>query len=96
MTETVTVKTLTTTDAYGNAVLSTAATAKARIERGTKRTWSKDGTEVVSGVQVYLDRDFPTLTAEGQITMPDGTTPPIRDVKRHRWPNGAHSIEVYF
>lgn len=95
MKDTVTVKTKVTDDAYGNKVLSAGTSVRARVEYGRKRMWGTNGEFVDSTVQVYLADDVPGLTPDGEVTLPDGTKPPMRDVRRHAFPDQSRSVEIY-
>ncbi len=95
MKESVTVKTKVTDDDYGTDQLSSGTAVKARVQYGHVRTFNSTGEQVWSSVQVFLADDVSALTPEGEVTLPTGATPPIINVKRHQWPDGTYSVEVF-
>lgn len=90
------VKTKTNEDGYGKKVLSSGTPCKAYVDYNQRRVWTDQGEWLNSAVQAYLAVDFPTLTTEGEVTLPDGTKPPIRGVRRPAWPDGSRHTEVFF
>lgn len=96
MKDEVSVKDYVTDDAYGNAVYSATPTLiKGRVENRYRRVTSLSGEEIMSAKQLYIP-DITTMTAQSQVTLPDGTTPKIRSFARLSWPNGANHIEIAF
>lgn len=85
-----------TTDAYSNRVMSdTTVTLMGHVEYSTKRMTNQEGEQVETSIQLYIP-DVPGLTPEGEVTLPDGTTPRIRALKRLEWPSGAIHLELGF
>jgi hypothetical protein len=52
-----------------------------------------DGREVVSNATIYVAGDQ-SITAEDQVTLPDGTTPPILTVYSYPDDEGIHHQKV--
>jgi hypothetical protein len=81
-------------DAYGTKTYGASVSVRARVMYDQKRIWAADGTQTYSTTQVIAE-DVPTLTADGKITLPDGTSPPIRSIKHPSWPDGSKHMEIY-
>lgn len=77
MNQEVVIKPSTGLDDYNNGTFGDPVTAKCYISRQNKRTLDRTGREVVSGVQVILAQPELTVNVDDQLTLPDGSQPPI-------------------
>lgn len=96
LTETLTVAPYLSQDAYGKPTYGPSVTYAAREEWKIRRIVDQTGQERISRARVFFDGDV-TLTLRDQVTLTDGTTPPIlllyhvRDLS-----GGTHHLEVSF
>ena len=95
MADEITHKALSSRDAYGAPTYGTGTAYTARVV--FKPTWIRadDGTQVVARGVVWI-AGTPNIDPQDQITLPDGTTPPILAVMRIPDENGMHHIRVAF
>lgn len=94
MKETVTVKTESTEDAYGNKTFASAS-IKAYVDYKRRTFRGIGGTDVISEVQVYLAEDVAALKVEDELTLPDGKVRRVKEVRRPAWPDGTRHVEVF-
>lgn len=76
LTETLTVAPYLSQDAYGNPTYGPAVAYPAREEWRIRRIVDQTGQERLSRARVFFDGNVP-LTLRDQVTLSDGTTPPI-------------------
>lgn len=97
MPHTITHRTFAARDAYGKAVFSGSGTSyRARVSYETKRTVSRvSGQDALANGVVWI-AGTPTLKLDDEITLPDGTTPPIINWEMISDENGPHHVKVYF
>ena len=96
MKQTVTVKAKTSRDSHGKPTFGSGTDWKARV--AFKAEWLRDpeGRAVLAKGAVWF-LGAPAVTVEDQITLPDGTTPPILFVERPPDQTGAvHHTKVVF
>jgi len=79
---------------YGEASYSDPRPYPARIEGRQQNVQDADGDELVSSLAVTLEGDVP-ITQEGQITLPDGTTPPVVAVVKEWGEASIHHTTIY-
>lgn len=94
MRDVVTLEVMTDKDAYNAKVFAAPVSMICRVEQGDTRTWTKGGDDGDITFTVYTSDDVPGFTAEGRITLPDGSRPAIRSVQRHSWPDGSQHLVV--
>jgi hypothetical protein len=83
----------TTLDAYGMTTPASAITVFGRVtyDRDQRAT---TGGEEVGEQTVILMPDIEGFTVDAQVTLPDGTTRPVRSFRRPSWPSGAKHLRV--
>jgi hypothetical protein len=93
--QTVTHRPFVSRDRYNKATYGAATPLAARITRRPKLIRAADGQEKMSSAEVWLDV-WPTMGQEDQLTLDDGTAPPILRVDRLAGPDGsAHHTKVF-
>lgn len=93
MNETITVKTPTTVNNYGEQSHAGTTTYSAFIVRNPRITRDNNGREVVASATLYVNST--SISVRDQIVMPDGSTPPIVSVSTYYDENGSiHHQEV--
>jgi len=70
-------------DAYGKPTYAAPINRPARVEYRTTTVTNAQGQERMSNTVVFLDGDF-SITVRDKITLPDGTSPAIQDIKSPR------------
>lgn len=80
---------------YGARTFGTAVSYSARVINKTQRVMAPDGTERIATGAVWI-LGTPIVTAEDQITLPDGSTPSILSVQPIPDQDGAHHVKVLF
>lgn len=96
LTETLTVKPYLTQDAYGRPTYGPPVTYAAREEWRIRQIVDQTGQERISRARVFFDGNVP-LTLRDQVTLTDGTSPPILLLYHVRGMQGAIShLEVSF
>jgi hypothetical protein len=80
-------------DAYNAATYATATAVQCRIAHRTRMVRNLEGQEVVSTATIYCAGN-PGIGPEDQITMPDGSTPPVLVVKTPKDDMGYTHQEV--
>ena len=94
LTETVTVRHYVSQDAYGKPTYGSPQTYAVREEFGIRKVVDATGADRVSRTRLFFDNNV-TLDLRDQITLSDGTTPPILEVKPVHAANGPlHHYEV--
>lgn len=78
----------------------TSGNGRALVEWGTaitrfQRLGDPVGKVIMSTAVVYLSTVDPAITTESRITLSDGRTPPIKEVKRFSDPSGPYYTEVH-
>lgn len=81
-------------DQYGDAVYGSAVTVRCRVVEKQRMTRNVSGQEMVSTTTIYV-LGTPGIDMEDRITLPDGTQPPILNVRMFPDENGPHHEEVY-
>lgn len=84
-------------DDYGKPVFSGAAASyRARVFYETRSTVNRaSGQDALSVTTVWI-AGTPSLTLFDEITLPDGTKPPILNWEVPADESGAHHVKVYF
>lgn len=96
MPSTVSLRSATGSDEYGNPTLGSIQTFRARVVYRLKRISTRTGaTDVLSHGEVWLAGN-PTLTERDEITLPDGTKPIILNWEQFPDEAGEHHTKVYF
>lgn len=96
MTDSVTVASVTSTDAYAKHSWGTGTSlANCRVESGSWKVLSVDGQEVVTSGRVFIPNG-PMLTPEHKLTFTDGTSARIVAIERHTDERGSHHLVVYY
>ena len=95
MTQEITVAKFASENAHGDRSFSTSTTThKARIQFKQHLTVNSQGQEVVARGLAFLGASssgvMPGLTPTDQVTLPDGTTPPILSVDRFADSDAQH------
>ena len=97
-TQTVSVKPFSSVDDYGQSVYGAAVEHTARVVARQRRVFDTEGVERISVAEVWLLTAPGSVAADfvkGQLTLPDGTTPPILNVERIPDEDGDHHVKVY-
>lgn len=89
MTETVTIKAPSSRDQYNAITFGTGTDYTCRIAQTNKIVRDAMGHEKVARHKVWL-AEYVTATPEYQVTLPDGTTPPIVAVEQYPDDNGNY------
>lgn len=96
LTETLMVRPYLSQDAYGTPTYGPSVPTPAREEWKIRRIVDQTGQERISRARVFFDGDV-SLTVRDQVTLTDGTTPPILLLYHVRNINGSvHHLEVSF
>jgi hypothetical protein len=97
MPHTVIINDLSGTNRYGEEVYSTQATTyQARVLRKPKLVRDFIGDEVVSHTTVWLASTGPAIEATAQVTLPDGSQPPLISVEEYPDEDGLHHQVLRF
>lgn len=101
MDQTVTLKAFAGYNAYGDASFSTAsATHQARVEGVQRLVKGPDGRDTLATTRVFVGTSTastaPSITIDTQVTLPDGTKPPILAVDTHRKLSGGTDHQVVY
>ena len=83
------------TDGYGAPIYGTPANFRARVLENPHLVTTREGAEVMARGVVWV-ATATTIGPEDQITLPDGTTPPIVAVDRVSDQDGTHHMKVHF
>ncbi len=94
-TETVTLKPFVSRDARGLVTFGTGTDFKARVIHKPTMVRNKQGSEVVSSGQVWI-QGTPTVTPEDEITLPDASTPELLAAISFPDEDGAHHTKIFF
>ena len=94
-TQTITHAAFNTRDSYGKSSFDSGVNYSARIVFKQKLVRKDDGSEVLSRGIVWILGN-PTITSEDQITLPDGSTPPILSYEQPSDEDVAHHVKVFF
>lgn len=93
MPDTITVAPLSGVDDYGEETFATLSseisTYDARVVYKPTRTENFQGEEVIASVTVYCASTSP-FSATDQITLPDGSQPPLISISQYPGPDGLH------
>ena len=81
-------------DDYGAPAYGSAVEYGARIVGKQKLIKKSDGSEAMSTSLIWI-LGSPTITTEDQITLPDGSTPPILSVEHFPDADGDHHSKAY-
>ena len=99
MAATVTVETVSSEDEYGARTFNSAITYDARVVEKLQSVVNFEGHEQVSTHVVYIaphaSSGIPAVESNSQITLPDGTTPPILRVEVYPDDDGDHHFAVF-
>lgn len=80
---------------YGKPTYGSAVSYRCRVVYKTKNVRDKQGNIVVARGTVWI-AGTPTISPEDQITLPDGTTPPILSADLFTDDTGNHHVRCYF
>ncbi len=94
LTDTVQVAPRTGTTSYGEASYGPPQSYPARVVRRTRMVRTPDGEERLSAVTVYLADDY-GITPDAQLTLPDGTQPPLLNTASYPHPTYGRYQELY-
>lgn len=94
MTETVTHAAFTGRSEYGTPSYGAGTSYSCRITRKPTRIRMPDGSEAIAAAVVWIG-GTPTIGASDQLTLPDGSTPPILRADRISDEDGPHHVKVY-
>ena len=96
-TQTISVNALSTHDAYGQAVYSTAASApRCYIEPGSRVVINGQGVEEVASGMIYVLSTSVTVGAQDLVTLPSGVVPKIIRADQVNDEEGLHHTELAF
>ncbi len=95
MPDTVTHKVMTGRDAYQKPTFGAGTDFKARVLFRQRWVRAADGTEKLSRGTVWIGAT-PVIDPEDEITLPDGSTPPILVVERIPDEKGIHHVKIFF
>ena len=95
MPETVTHAELASRDAYGARNYGTPASYSVRVSYKPTLIRTTDGSEVVAKGFIWF-QGTPNIDPEDQVTLPDGSTPPILAVERVSDQSGLHHTKLFF
>ncbi len=99
MPQTVTIAAVSATDAFGDRTYAAAITYDARVLEEQKIVTDFRGREVTSvhvvWVAPHLTSGLPNLTPEAQITLPDGSTPPMLSYSVVPDEDGDHHAKIW-
>ena len=70
-------------DSYGKPIYAAPVNHSARVEYRTTTVTNVQGQERTSNAVVFLDSDI-SINVRDKITLPDGTSPAIQDIKSPR------------
>lgn len=93
MRDPVTVRLCAGTDSYGAKVYGDTVTVKGRVSFARTSVSSRGGDEVLQATIIYLP-DVAGFTLDAEVTLPDGTKPPLKGVHRLAWPDGSYHLRV--
>ena len=79
---------------FGKPTFGAAVSYSCRIVHNNKLVRDRTGSDVVSTSQVWLTY-VESTTVESQITMPDGSTPPILNIEKFPDESGSYYMKVY-
>lgn len=82
-------------DGYYKLFHGTARSYRGLVEQGNTLIRDATGSEVVARTTVYVYTTTGAITVEDRITLPDGTTPAILDVRVFADENGTHHKVIY-
>ena len=92
----ITLKPFASRSAYGTPTYGTAAPHRCLVERKQRLVKKSDGCEAISQTTVYVAGPV-EITEQDEITLPDGTAPPVLAVETFYDETGAvHSAKVAF
>ena len=94
MTQTVTIAPLTGRDNYGKPTFGTGVVWRARIKGTNRRVVDHAGQEAVSTTEVWIG-GVSGIGPTDQLTLPDGTSPPLLKVERYPDEDGNSFEKVY-
>ena len=94
MTDTVTHYEYSGRDAYGVPTYGSSADYTARVTFVNKLVRAKDGSQIVSGCQIWL-LGSPTISPDDKITLSDGSSPTIITFEKFQDDTGAHHTKIY-
>lgn len=96
MIDTITISSLSTTDAYGkHSWGDPTSIGSCRVQTGAHKITDHNGQEVVAAGKVYVP-GAPTVTPESKLTLPDGTSPRIMLVDSKTDENGSHHTVIHY
>lgn len=95
MSDTITLKSVSGRDAYNVVTYGTGVSYSARVVHKTTLIRSSNGSEILAKGVVWV-YGAPVVTEEDQITLSDGSTPPILGVDRYSDEDGDYFTKVYF
>lgn len=97
MPHTVTYEAVATRDEYGKPITySTAVSYRARVTYKHQRVAARNGQDVTSTIQCWLNGVITTLNPDDRITLPDGTTPLVTSWETPTDEIGYHHTKIYF
>ena len=94
LTETVAIKPWSSQDEYTEPTYGTSVNYKARVSGKRTLVRNAEGQEVVSTHAVYLGQYLAASTKD-EITLPDGTKPPVLSVKQSPDDAGGYATVLY-
>ncbi len=95
MTVTVTVAPLSSQDGFSKPTYGAAVSFKARVVREHKLVRDKEGQEVVSTAQCWINGN-PVISPEAQVTLEDATTPAVVMIEQFQDERGPSHTKIYF
>lgn len=96
MVDTVTIASVSTTDAYGKRTWATATSIpNCRVQSGDHKIVDVAGQEKVAMGRVYVP-NAPTVSLNSRLTLPDGTSPPILGIDRVTDERGSHHTVIHY
>lgn len=92
---TITHKPFSSRDEFGAVTYGAGTSFSARLVEKPTHVRGSDGNEVVARGVVWI-LGTPSIDAEDQIVLPDGSTPPILAVSKPADEIGTHHVKVFF
>lgn len=97
MPSTVSYRSLSGRDEYGNATLNASVSYKCRYTQTSRRVTSRvTGDDVISSSVIWLDGVLTNINVDDQFTLPDGAVPQILDWLTVSDEKGPHHTKIYF
>lgn len=94
--DTLTVAPRTGQDGYGVPTYGTVVSMKARVVYRNRLVRDSEGREAASRITAWVDAGTTVITSTDEVTLPDGTTPPILSVERVPDEEGMYYTRINF